>query len=233
MKTRRSKYIFTLCTHSEVRTKLLRFRRIPISLHTHILTSHVLLCYVWKKAGTSVVWLSFSLKLIGHTYFHTSNEVFKLVEALLEIHSSFFSHSIITRAFPLSAVTAALHYLPRCLSSTLTCDETPTTVTSSEHLKICCHDILRNQEIQNNSLASFATCHCRQRTDMSELQAHRCMSPELGSCVVRFSATNKALLQKLNQLPYWFKYNAHSCITRALHFLIENWYKFFFWGIQI
>jgi len=49
MKTRRSIYIFTLCTHlehSEVRTKLLRFRPIPISLHTHILTSHVLLHYV-------------------------------------------------------------------------------------------------------------------------------------------------------------------------------------------
>jgi len=49
MKTRRSKYIFTLCTHSEdseVGTMLLRFRRIPISLHTHILTSHVLLYYV-------------------------------------------------------------------------------------------------------------------------------------------------------------------------------------------
>jgi len=164
MKTRHSKYIFTLCTHSEVRTKLLRFRRIPISLHAYILTSHVLLYYVWNKAGTSVVWLSYSLKHIGHTHIHTSNGASKLAEALLEIYSSFFSHSIRTRAFPLSAVTAALHYLPRCLSSTLTCSKTPTTVTSSEHLKICCHDILRNQEIQNNSLANFATCHCRQRT---------------------------------------------------------------------
>jgi len=132
MKTRHSKYIFTLCTHSEVRTTLLRFILIPISLHTHILTRHVLLYYVWKKAGASVVWLSYSLKLIGHTHFRTSNGDFKLVEALLEIHSIFFSHSIITRAFPLSAVTAALHYLPRCLSSRLTCGKTPTTLTSSE-----------------------------------------------------------------------------------------------------
>ena len=34
---------------------------------------------------------------------------------------------------PLSAVTVSLHYLPRCLRSTVTCDKTPNIVTWSEH----------------------------------------------------------------------------------------------------
>jgi len=32
----------------------------------------------------------------------------------------------------------------------------------------------------------------------------------------------------LYNVPYLFKYNAHSCITRTLNFLIEIWYKLFF-----
>jgi len=41
----------------------------------------------------------------------------------------------------LSAITASLHCLPRCLRSRVTCDKTPNVVTWSEHLKICCHVI--------------------------------------------------------------------------------------------
>jgi len=40
------------------------------------------------------------------------------VEALPQIHSWFFSHSIILRGLPLSAVTASQQYLPRRLLST-------------------------------------------------------------------------------------------------------------------
>jgi len=36
-----------------------------------------------------------------------------LVEALLQIHSSFFSHIVNLRGFPLSAVTVSLHYLQK------------------------------------------------------------------------------------------------------------------------
>jgi len=43
---------------------------------------------------------------------------------------------------PLSAVTASLHYLPRCLHSRVTYDKTPNIATWSEHLKICSHVII-------------------------------------------------------------------------------------------
>jgi len=44
--------------------------------------------------------------MVGHT--HTNNGFFKLVEAFLQIHSCFFSHSAKLRGLPLSAVTASL-----------------------------------------------------------------------------------------------------------------------------
>jgi len=62
--------------------------------------------------------LSYSLRHIGHTRSHTFNGYFKLVVALLYIHSGFFSHSIKLRGLPLSPVTVSLHYLPRYLRST-------------------------------------------------------------------------------------------------------------------
>jgi len=40
---------------------------------------------------------------IGHTQFHTSNGYFKLVDALLQIHSFFFSHSTNTRLSVISS----------------------------------------------------------------------------------------------------------------------------------
>jgi len=43
MKTRHSKYSFTLSIHSDVKTKLQQLRRIPTSLCRHILTTHVIL----------------------------------------------------------------------------------------------------------------------------------------------------------------------------------------------
>ena len=62
--------------------------------------------------------LSYSLTHIGHTQSHTKNGYFTLVNALLHIHSGFFSHSVKLRSLPLSAVTVTLHYLPRYLRST-------------------------------------------------------------------------------------------------------------------
>jgi len=49
------------------------------------------------------------------------------------------------RALPLSAVTLSLLYLPRRLHSIVTCGKTPTTVTGSAFLKICCHVIVTQQ----------------------------------------------------------------------------------------
>jgi len=83
---------------------------------------------------------------IGHTQSRTNNGFAKLVEALLQIHSFFFSHSVNTRGLPLLAVTVSLHlhYLPRCkpMRSTVTCSKTPITVNGSEPLKIRCHVIV-------------------------------------------------------------------------------------------
>jgi len=88
---------------------------------------------------------SYSLRHIAHT----NNGFFKLVEALLQIHSCFFSHSIKLRSLPLSAVTVSLDYLPRCVRSTITCGKRPTTVTWSDLLKICCR--VYCYAIKNNS----------------------------------------------------------------------------------
>jgi len=61
---------------------------------------------------------------MGHT--HTNNGFFKLVEALPQINSCFFSHSILkVRGFPPLAVTVSLHYRQRCLNSRDTCGKTP------------------------------------------------------------------------------------------------------------
>jgi len=61
--------------------------------------------------------------------------------------------------------------------------------------------LLRNKDQQkNNLLASFATCLCRQ---MSELQAYHCMTPEQRTwlkCSVSVIPGNKLSLQELSQL---------------------------------
>ena len=98
-----------------------------------------------KKACISVVWLSCSLRYIGHTQSHTNNGLLKLVEPLQWVQWCFLTHSIKLRAFPISAVTVSLHYLPRCLRSAVTSGKTPTTVTWGKPLKICCHVIVTQQ----------------------------------------------------------------------------------------
>jgi len=73
---------------------------------------------------------------------YTNNGFFKLLEAFLPIHSCFFSHRIKVGDLPLLAVTVWLLYLPRCLRSTITCNKTPTSATTSDLLKISCHVIV-------------------------------------------------------------------------------------------
>jgi len=45
---------------------------------------------------------------------HTSNGFFKLVKALLQIYSCFFSHSIKLRGLPLSAITSLAALPAKC-----------------------------------------------------------------------------------------------------------------------
>jgi len=49
------------------------------------------------------------------------------------------------RALPLWAVFVSLHYLPRCVRSTVTCGKTHTTVTWSASSKIFCDVIVTQQ----------------------------------------------------------------------------------------
>jgi len=48
--------------------------------------------------------------LTSHSQSHIHNGFFKLVGALLQVHSCFFSHSIKQRGIPLSAVTVSMHF---------------------------------------------------------------------------------------------------------------------------
>ena len=97
MKTRHSKYSVALSIHTDVRTKSQRLRRIPTSLHRCILKNHVIL-YCMKR---SLHKWSLTLRHIGHTRINYG--FFKFMEALLQIHSCFFSQSTNVRGLPLSA----------------------------------------------------------------------------------------------------------------------------------
>ena len=122
MKTRHSKYSFALSIHSVIRTKPLQFRRISTSLHRRILTSQGIL-YCMKRILHK---FSLTLRHIGHT--RTNNGFFKLVEALLQTHSCFFSQVQMYVAYPYQHVTVSLHYLPRCVRSRVSCSKTPANV---------------------------------------------------------------------------------------------------------
>jgi len=73
-----------------------------------------------------------------YTQSHNYNGFFKLLESLLQTHTCFISHSTKLRAFPLSAVTVSLNYLPRRLGSTVTRGKTLSSVTWNKPLHICC-----------------------------------------------------------------------------------------------
>jgi len=130
----------------------------------------------WKIArGSKRVgprWIKLFITRIGHTQFHTKNGYFTLVNALLYIHSGFFSHSMKLRSLPLSAVTVSLHYICQdiCVQQqAATCGKTPTILTWSEPWY--CY------AIKTNSRRICSQVRPRRGPDISELQAPSCMTP--------------------------------------------------------
>ena len=94
-------------------------RRYAPALHRRILTSHAFLYCVKRSVHENRLIKPFTRARWSQS--HTNNECFKLVEALLQIYSCFFSHTIgynYTWLAAISSLTVSLHYLPRCLCST-------------------------------------------------------------------------------------------------------------------
>ena len=126
------------------------------------------------------------------------------MEALQQIHSCFFSHSINERGSPLSAATVSLYYRPRCLRSAVTCGKTSTTVTCSEPMKVFavfCYAVKTNNRTIRSHVSQPASAG--KVADMSELQAHHCMTPEQWTwllCCVNVIPANELSLQELHQL---------------------------------
>jgi len=89
------------------------------------------------------------------------------VNALLYIHSGFFSHSIKLRSLPLSAVTVSLHYLPRYLRSAASSNKRQNAY--YPNLKWTMVLLCNKDQQQKNPLPSSATPWTR--PDISELQA--------------------------------------------------------------
>jgi len=70
---------------------------------------------------------------------------------------------------------ASLHYLPRCLRWAVTCGKTPTTVTWSEDFAVFCYAIKTNSRTIRLQVSQPASTG--KAADMSELQAHHCVTP--------------------------------------------------------
>jgi len=90
-------------------------------LHRRILTSHVFLHCVKRSLHNSRLIKLFTRACWSQC--HANNGFFKLVKALQQICSCFYS-SRITIYVPytaISSITVSLHNLPRCLRSTATC----------------------------------------------------------------------------------------------------------------
>jgi len=119
-----------------------------------------------------------TLRHIGHT--RTNNGFFKLVEALLQTHSCFFSQSRPTnvRGLPLSACHC-LAALPAkmCAFNSLTQQNTCYRYiewTFAGLLSRYCYAIKTNSRTICSRLSQTASAG--KRRDMSELQAHHCMT---------------------------------------------------------
>ena len=97
MKTRHSNIALHSVFTQISELNLKKLRRISTSLHRCILISHVIL-YCMER---SLHKCSLTLRHIGQT--RTNNGFFKLVEALLQTHSCFFSQCINVRGLLLSA----------------------------------------------------------------------------------------------------------------------------------
>ena len=139
---------------------------------------------LWPNRHTfSVIWTQIGLWPKKQTQStlqsHTNNGFFKHVETLLQIHACFFSHNMKLRALPLSAVTVSLHYLPRCSivavhwQNAFCCS---LKYTFEDLLPCYCHAIKPNDRTICAQVSQHATA--RKRADMSELQAHHCLTRE-------------------------------------------------------
>jgi len=94
------------------------------------------------------------------------------VEALLQIHSLLFSHSIKLRGLALSAATVSLHYQSHA-------EKRHATATLSERLKIFaifCYAIETNSRTIFSQASQPASVG--KGAGMSEQQAHHCMTPK-------------------------------------------------------
>jgi len=144
---------------------------------------------------------SLTLRHIGHT--RTNNGFFKLVEALLQTHSCFFSQSTNVRGLPLSACHC-LAALPAklCAFNSLMQQNTcyrNTKWTFAGLLPRYCYAIKTNGRTIRSRLSQTASAG--KGSDMIELQAHHCMTLQLWTwllCSVSFIPAKKLSLQESN-----------------------------------
>jgi len=73
---------------------------------------------VWKEACKRVFWLSYSLVLVDHSLTQTMDFSDLWKHCYRFPYASF--HAVYTWLTAISSVTVSLHYLPRCLCSTVT-----------------------------------------------------------------------------------------------------------------
>ena len=142
-------------------------------------TSHVIL-YCLKR---SLHKCSLALRHIGHT--STNNGFFKLVEALLQTHSCFFSQSMNVRGLPLSAChcLAASPAKTSAFNSLRQQNACHRNIkwTFADLLPCCCYAIKTNSRKIRSRLSQPTSAG--KGGDMSELQAHHC-NCEPDSCAV-------------------------------------------------
>jgi len=132
---------------------------------------------------------SLTLRQIGHTL--TNNGFFKLVEALLQTHSCFFSQSINVRGLPQSAChfLAALPAKTSAFNSLMQQNACHSNIkwTFADLLPCYCYAIKTNsRKIRSRHSQSTST---GKGGDTSELQAHHCITLQLWTwllCSVSF-----------------------------------------------
>ena len=134
-------------------------------------------------------------------------------------HPCFFSHNIKLFGFLLSAVTVSLHYLPRCLRSTVTGGKTPIAATWSEPLKnwlpCYCYTIKANSGTILSQVSQSASAS--KWAGMSEpYAAHHCMIPEQWSCLL-CSVWSKYTQTSMKRLRA-----AYNNAYRIMHYIPRN-----------
>jgi len=119
---------------------------------------------------------SLTLRHIGHA--RTNNGLFKLVEALLWTHSCFFSQSINVRGLPLSACHCLAAWLAKmCTFNSLMQQNAcyrNVTWTFADLLPCYCYALKTNSRKIRSRLSQATSAG--KGGDMSELQAHHCIT---------------------------------------------------------